>query len=108
MLTNFINSANLYTQVNKIVKCNAFISNSSSSSTDFSRVYVYGRRGGTSSLTNYTSGTPRTVYRGGTAPLPNSLPVTPINEENSRICLTLQYATNPYVVLKGYWIADYQ
>ena len=85
----------------KDTSSSCYVSNSSSSSTDFKRIYVYGANVG-STWANCTSGTPRICYKGGTAPLPNY-----VNERHDNYAaLTIGYDANPYVVLKGYWKAD--
>ena len=88
-------------EAKKETSSNCFVSNKSTSSTDFKRVYVYGCNAG-SSWVNCTYGTPRICYKGGTTPLPNQ-----VNQRSyTYAALTIAYDANPHVILKGYWKAD--
>ena len=87
--------------VSKGTDSNCFISNDSRSSTDFKKIYVYGK-GLTGHYTNCTSGSPRICYKGGTTPLPNTVKSGGYPEA----ALTISYDANPHVILKGHWKAD--
>ena len=80
---------------------NCFVANYTASSTDFKKIYVYGRNHA-GSYTNCTLGSPRICYKGGTTPLPNRVG----RDGYPDAALTISYDANPHVILKGYWIAD--
>ena len=87
--------------VKKEKNSNCFVSNDNRSSTDFKKIYVYGRNHAGSYI-NCTSGSPRICYKGGTTPLPNTVKSGGYPEA----ALTISYDANPHVYLKGYWKAD--
>ncbi len=87
--------------VSKGTDSNCFISNDSRSSTDFKKIYVYGK-GLTGHYTNCTLGSPRICYKGGTTPLPNRVG----RDGYPKAALTISYDANPHVILRGYWKAD--
>ena len=87
--------------VKKEKNSNCFVANYTTSSTDFKKIYVYGRNHAGSYI-NCTLGSPRICYKGGTTPLPNRVG----RDGYPRAALTISYDANPHVILKGYWIAD--
>ena len=87
--------------VSKGTDSNCFVANYTASSTDFKRIYVYGRNHA-GSYTNCTLGSPRICYKGGTTPLPNRVG----RDGYPDAALTISYDANPHVILKGRWIAD--
>ena len=87
--------------VSKGTDSNCFVANYTTSSTDFKKIYVYGRNHAGSYI-NCTLGSPRICYKGGTTPLPNRVG----RDGYPDAALTISYDANPHVILKGRWIAD--